>query len=148
MSDTTTSADVRSMACAVTQEVLETMFFSTAEPVECLPGPQQDDWITATVGFRGEHSGKFWVTLSPELARSMAAGFLGEEADELTVDVETQVGCELANMICGGVLSRLYPDTRPRIGPPERSTADTGPDGTHQCFETPEGRLSITLCMT
>ncbi len=59
--------------------------------------------------FAGLPSGELRVMLSRELARSIAAGFLGSDPEEVTAEAEGQVGCELGNMICGAVLSRLHP---------------------------------------
>ena len=127
----------------VTREVLETMFFSEAEPVAC---GHTEDCIAARVRFTGNASGELTVMLSPELARSLSAAFLAEEDDEVTAEQRGQVSCELANIICGAILSRLHPSSRVALGVPEAAAPDYG-EALHQCFATPEGVLAVTLRM-
>lgn len=134
------------VACAVTREVLETMFFSAAEPVPCSHPARCARWIAAAVRFEGAPRGDFRVMLSCELANAMACGFLGIDPEEVTAEKENEVTCELANMICGAVLSRLHPDSRVALGAPEvvpPGFVENG--GTHQCFQTPDGMLAITM---
>jgi hypothetical protein len=140
-----------SMARAVTGEVLETMFFSTAAAIDCDHSgqlPLNEEWTSSRVRFAGLPSGELRVMLSRELARSIAAGFLGSDPEEVTAEAEGQVGCELGNMICGAVLSRLHPDSRVALAPPELTPVNFGGgNGIHQCFETPEGKLSINMVL-
>ena len=129
----------------VTREVIEVMFFSEAEPVAC---GHTDDYVAARVRFTGGASdpsnGELTVMLSPELACSLSAAFLAEEEDEVTPEQRSQVSCELANILCGAILSRLHPNSRVALGVPEPAAADY--DGsTHQCFATPEGLLAVTI---
>jgi CheY-specific phosphatase CheX len=138
-----------SMARDVTAEVLETMFFSTAAAIVCDHSgvvPVNEEWISSRVRFAGAPSGELRVMLSRELARSIAAGFLGSEPEEITLEAEGQVGCELGNMICGAVLSRVHPDSRVALAPPELTPVNFG-DGheVHQCFATPDGLLSVNM---
>ena len=138
-----------SMARVVTGEVLETMFFSTAAPIACDHSGEaavHEDWISSRVRFAGTPSGELRVMLSHELARSIAAGFLGSEPDEITLEAEGQVGCELGNMICGAVLSRFHPDSRVALASPELTPVNFGDGrGVHQCFATPDGQLSVNM---
>lgn len=134
------------VACEVTREVLETMFFTTAEPVSCRHPEPRADWIAAMIRFEGAPCGQLRVMLSRALAVAVACGFLGIDPDEVTRDEENQVARELANMICGAMLSRLHPDSRVALEAPETIPAvfdATG--GTHQCMETPEGMLAISM---
>jgi CheY-specific phosphatase CheX len=134
------------VACAVTREVLETMFFATSEPVPCHHPLSGADWIAAQVRFEGSPRGDLRVMLSHDLAVIVASGFLGIEVEEVTDEKEDQIACELANMICGAVLSRLHPDSRVSLDPPEKMVAAFDQtEGTHQCFETPDGMLAITM---
>jgi len=91
-------------------EILETMFFEYAERVE--PGSDTnasatDIWIGSGLQFRGEITGWFRARVSESAAIAIAHGFLGGEADDRS-EVE-QVVCELTNVLCGLVLSRLEP---------------------------------------
>jgi CheY-specific phosphatase CheX len=127
----------------VTSEVLETMFFATAAAVECAHDAAA---ISAIVHFEGEPSGALQVSVSPTLARSIAAGFLGLEPDEVTAEADGQVSCELANMICGAILSRLHPDSQVALDSPRLVASDAASQGKyHQCFESPDGMLGVTM---
>ena len=106
-------------------EVLESMFFTsvldTMDPEE----HSAEGWVSAQLSFRGTPPGRFGIRTSPEVARKLAASFLGQEEDSVT---ETQYGdviCELDNMLCGSVLSRMEKDSlfelsQPKIGPDEK----------------------------
>jgi CheY-specific phosphatase CheX len=134
-----------------TGEVLETMFFSEAVPCPCdhsaldAPGAREE-WISASVRFEGAPRGELSLMLSHELARFIAASFLGADPEEVSSEADSQVSCELANMICGAVLSRLHPNAGVALRPPELVPPDFGVSaGVHQCFETPDGTLAITM---
>lgn len=137
-----TSEVLANSARAVMEDVLETMFFSTAVLVDCRHDPNA---VAARIHFSGDPSGIFELALSRNLARQFACAFLALDEGDLPASAESEVTCELANMICGAALSRIHPDSSVRLGVP-RPTARSAPlDGPHQCFETPEGILSVTL---
>ncbi len=89
-------------------EVLETMFFTTTlgspEP-SCNASPRA---LTARVRFAGAPSGVFTLVIDKAAARGIAGNFLGVDDDSglSGEDVEDTVR-ELANIICGSVLSRM-----------------------------------------
>jgi CheY-specific phosphatase CheX len=87
-------------------EVLERMFFITAfdydADVQSLEGA-----ISARVVFRGAPSGSLLITVGRSVARSISADFLGEDENDLEDSQVGEVVCELANMVCGSVLSRV-----------------------------------------
>ena len=122
--------------------ILETMFFSTAEPIDCAHGSPS---VAARLAFRGEPSGELILDLSQEAAQSMAAGFLGVDLGEVSADAQQSTVCELANMICGAVLSHLHPDAVVSLDAPHCVTPDFSEPGAHQCFATPEGVLAVTM---
>jgi len=127
------------------QEVLGTMFFSDAVPVACRHDAE-NDWISARVRFSGAPAGEMRLTLSANLAAVLAAGFLGIDESEVTGEAGGQVICELANMICGAILSRLHPDSLVALSAPELAPVDFGrPGGIHRCFAIPEGTVAIEL---
>ena len=98
------------------QEVLEKMFFiDSLEPVE---GGPQPAGIAAELMFDGDPPGSFRLDLDVPAARSAAADFLGEDAEELSVEQLNEVVCELANMICGSVLSRIESKATIRLSKP------------------------------
>lgn len=133
------------MVTTVTREVLETMFFAEAEPVECR---HADQYLAARVRFSGDRpeqpGGELTVMLSRELALAVTAGFLAEDTEEVTAEQLDQVSCELANIICGAILSRLHPNARVSLSVPELAAPDFH-EAAHQCFATPEGALAVTI---
>jgi hypothetical protein len=48
-------------------------------------------------------------------------------------------------MICGAALSRVHPDAVVKLHAPRAGDPATPLEGAHQCFETPEGVLSVTM---
>ena len=105
-------------------EVLEKMFFISAfeeppsQPASFRP------CLTAQLAFDGDPPGSLALRATCVAARSIAADFLGEDPDALSARQVEEVVCELANMICGAVLSRVesravFRLSSPRIVPPE-----------------------------
>jgi CheY-specific phosphatase CheX len=107
-------------------EVLESMFFtSPLESSAFCDGPTENS-IAAGLFFRGTPPGRFGICASMDAARSLAASFLGEDLESMGEQQCGEVICELANMVCGSVLSRLEKDvlfelTQPKIGEPYSS---------------------------
>lgn len=136
----TLNADLLPLLRSVTRQVLETMFFSDAEPVDC---GHRRECVAARVGFE---RGNLSIMLSRELAVALSAGFLAEDGGRVTARQLDQVTCELANILCGAILSRVHPRERVALGPPEIALPDFGSGAAaHQCFATPEGMLALTL---
>ena len=97
-----------------TSEVLETMFFAVVlgelpDPASAsAEGSGEPPMVVSRLDFLGQPSGDFYVALSEPAARSIAGNFLGvEDASELTPVSVGEVVCELANILCGAVLSRV-----------------------------------------
>ena len=133
------------LTCEAAQEVLETMFFTTAAPAACAHA-QPETLIAARVGFAGRPAGELSLTLSCGLARALAAGFLGVDFEELSEEAESQIACELANILCGAILSRVHPDCGVALEAPQLIIPRFEEDGRiHQCFLTPDGALTIAL---
>lgn len=87
-------------------ETLEEMFFVT-DLEECDPGGYpREPMLLARVDFTGEPSGWLILRASLSLARSLAADFLGEDEDAIGASQITGVFAELANIVCGAVLTR------------------------------------------
>ena len=132
--------------------VLETMFFSAVlGPAEPETG---DEILEARVAFRGRLSGTLGVRLSETSARLMAAGFLGEDEDSLTDTQPDQVACELANMLCGSLLSKVESEesfdlASPELVPVESETVavSDAPPAARQSFELEGGILTVTLLL-
>lgn len=102
---------------AAAQEVLETMFFTSVYGIS--QGSATGKVLFSTLRFKGYPSGIVTIGLSEETVRPMAANFLGLEVDELTLNQLEQVCSELANMVCGNVLSRTAADRTFRLTHPQ-----------------------------
>ncbi|SPE26563.1 CheC, inhibitor of MCP methylation [Candidatus Sulfopaludibacter sp. SbA6] len=98
-------------------EVLEKMFFvrTLGEPRDQAGEPA----VTAHLTFDGDPPGWLTLRVTAAAARSVAADFLGEEESELSQRQIGEVVCELANMICGSVLSRVESNTTFRLATPQ-----------------------------
>src|ERR1700692_1098482 len=127
--------------------VLEAMYFtSVLGPAE--QGTGAGGWVSE-LEFRGELSGSFALRMGGETARMLAANFFGEEESEVS---ETAIGDmvgEMANMICGSVLSRMETERHFKLSHPSVERVDNGADVGHggvcQQLETDSGVL--TLCL-
>jgi hypothetical protein len=131
----------------VTTEVLETMFFAEAARTECEHG-----WLDASfsvrVSFRGSHSGDMLLSVSPEAADSLAPAFLGIDPLEMTDAPRIQVLLELANILCGAVLSHFWPESQLALAAPEVTVYEPlGGPGLHGCFVLEEGKLAVWIAL-
>lgn len=129
----------------VLAEVLETMFFAEAIATDC-----GHDWLSsavgARIGFAGSHLGELRLSISRDAADSIGCAFLGLEPLEITEPLCTQVILELTNILCGDILSHLWPESKLALGPPELCAEEPAVEGAlHQCFEVPEGKLAVWI---
>jgi CheY-specific phosphatase CheX len=104
-----------------TEEVLEQMFF--VQPVEEPLAQKSTEAVDSShlsvdVGFSGEPSGRLLLRISKPAARSIAADFLAEDEAVLSEQQVGDVVCELANIICGSVLTRVESRTSFQLGSP------------------------------
>jgi len=90
-------------------DVLEKMFFIRGVDTAGVP-PSAAERL-AEMTFEGDPPGRFTLRATGPAARSIAADFLGAEESELPDREVDDVVCELANMICGSVLSRVESGT-------------------------------------
>jgi CheY-specific phosphatase CheX len=130
-------------------EVLEAMYFTT------VMGPAQDalgaeGWLSE-LEFKGDLSGFFALRMGGETARMLAANFFGEDESEVS---ETSIGDmvgEMANMICGSVLSRMGAETHFTLSHPSVEQVQDGAEAGHgrvyQLLETDSGVLAVCLQM-
>jgi CheY-specific phosphatase CheX len=136
------------------EEVLEKMFFtgSLPEPVEAgagsgtsHPGPA----IGSRLSFDGDPPGSLVLSVTAAAARSIAADFLASDERELPDRQVEGVVCELANMICGSVLSRVESTTLFRLAAPQivavGDIQSTVPGGAFHEVQIPGGVLQITM---
>jgi CheY-specific phosphatase CheX len=100
------------------REVLEKMFFVDLLEPAGNEGPRPNG-IAAQLTFDGDPPGSFRLDLDWPAATAAAADFLGEDPAGLSQSQIEEVACELANMICGSVLSRLEGTATFRLSKPE-----------------------------
>jgi CheY-specific phosphatase CheX len=116
--------DLGAALWAALEEALDKMFFM--DGVENTPhGQTPRPELSAAVAFEGGRRGVFTLRVTPSLARSIAADFLGDDPDALAEDRVREVVCELANMICGAALSQARGDMEFRLHEPR---CPAGPD--------------------
>jgi Chemotaxis phosphatase CheX len=141
------AADLAEILRGVVAEVLETMFFTEALPVDCEHG-WFSDAILVRVPFSGTHCGQMLLCVSPSVVTEIAPAFLGRDFGETSEAERDQVMLELANILCGAVLSRLWPEAQLLLDTPEKTASDSGAEGAlHCCFELPEGMLATSIRM-
>lgn len=139
--------EMEHLLAAAVEEVLETMFFSEAtgscEPEACASG------FEARVAFRGEKSGFVSVRISKASARSLAASFLGESEDSLDDSRVEQVVCELANIFCGSIVTRMESHGSFDLGTPQllshSDQQESADAGIQQSFAIERGTLTLSL---
>jgi CheY-specific phosphatase CheX len=96
----------RELTSAAT-EVLETMFFTTVEGEQDGVTEVDGDRIRARLDFRGASAGRLELSMNLESAEELAANFLGSAGQYGTESDSRLVVSELANMVCGTLLSHL-----------------------------------------
>jgi CheY-specific phosphatase CheX len=116
------------------EEVLEKMFFiqCLGEPREFSPEPE----VVAHLRFEGDPSGSLTLRVTAGAARSVSADFMGAEEQDLSEQQIGDVVCELANMICGSVLSRVESATDFRLATPQIVTRSNSQDFTTEATES------------
>jgi len=132
------------------QKTLETMFFATPDRVSMDPHRPAGELIAASLTFHGTPPGRFGLLISERLAKTLAENFTGcdDVAQLLPAQVAGVIG-ELANMLCGAVLTELESNAYFDLSSPETLYVGSGepdPDlstgSRYPCrFEFPEGTL-------
>lgn len=130
-------------------EVLETMFFTSLAESEGPAALTAAPYVCARLSFHGPPSGRLGVRAPLETGRRIAANFLGVEEQELTDGQIDDVICELSNMVCGAVLSRLeskqiFELRHPEIGPRETGCA-RGVEAACHTLTLEDGVLEVWL---
>jgi hypothetical protein len=93
---------------------------------ESLASESEPD-VVAHLTFEGDPSGALTLTVAASVARSVAADFLAAEEPDLSEQEIREVVCELANMICGSVLSRVESSATFRLGSPRIVASKSDP---------------------
>jgi CheY-specific phosphatase CheX len=128
------------------EETLETMFFlSPVDEPDPLPAPAEPQ-VGAELEFEGDPPGRLSLRVTAAAARSIAADFLGEPEEDLSSGQVDEVICELANIVCGAVLSRVESAAVFRLGPPRIVTPEPPADGaaTHRIY-IDNGRIDLAI---
>jgi len=139
--------DFDQVVASVSAGVLETMFFEEAVETAC-----QHAWIESAlsvkVQFNGSHRGEFLMSVSAGAAQCIACGFLGIDPEELLEGQCGQVLLELTNILCGAVMSRLFPESSLNLDPPEAVPSGAVPSPSiHRCFQLPDGPVAVSIQM-
>ena len=108
----------------VTAKVLESMCFTSI--LDEVPQLEHAEhlWVAAKLVFKGKPSGSFGIGVSHSAASSIAANFLGLDAEELSATQINEVVGELTNMIAGSLVSRFEADCCFTLSHPEMQSAD------------------------
>ena len=106
------------------EEVLETMFFLTVEGEAAWDDVREKPHHYAEMDFQGAAEGRLELAVSDDLAPVLASGFFGKDESELEPSEISAVICELANMLCGSVLSRLESGSLFQLGAPQVMQTD------------------------
>jgi CheY-specific phosphatase CheX len=135
------------MFAEAVSSVLETMFFTA--PLGLAEEGSGAACMGARVAFRGSPSGQVRLSLSEASAQLLAAGFLGEDEQSLTPEQTGLVICELANMLCGSLLSQLesqghFDLAAPQLEGNAPAPLEQVPVGA-QSFELENGVLHVAL---
>jgi len=128
-------------------DVLEKMFFASFEE-DSAAGRNGDPSIAVRMAFDGERRGILTLRISKTAARTLAADFLGVEADEGPDEAQVdEVVRELANMICGDVLSALEKSPLRLAAPELVPAADfvVPADASCRSFDLGNGSLTVAL---
>lgn len=130
---------------AAAQNVLETMFFTPAEPVPAPPSIETP--IRALVQFDGDMRGAFILAVEHRAALALASAFLGIDAAGMTAEQVREVVSEAANVICGAALSLLERDGHFSLAPPVILSAEADPPepSIGEWLTTPEGVLRASM---
>jgi CheY-specific phosphatase CheX len=111
-------------------EVLDAMYFTTVngtelqEPAtttdtETTEAPDAEKPLAYSLNYMGDISGRFGLSLKQDTAHSLAANFLGEEAEDISSKEIHEVVGELTNMFCGSVMSRVEGENKFVLSHPE-----------------------------
>lgn len=128
------------------QQTLETMFF--ASMVGEREAPLEEPAVGVRVSFHGNPSGTLGLRLTGGAARAMAGNFLGAEDEQAVTEAQIgEVVRELANMICGAVLSQVESGSTFDIHSPELLTAgeEAAAGAAARSFDLDNGALEVWL---
>ncbi len=128
------------------ENVLETMCFSAVMGPAESSQAQASLGVGACVSFRGPSKGSVLIGCSPGGAQLLSKNFLGEEI--VSDEQSSQFLLELANMICGAIVSAFGGAGQYDLSLPESVAPESllGATGIRCDFELEEGCMSVVLC--
>jgi CheY-specific phosphatase CheX len=142
----TTLAAVPEILDSCVASALETMCFFGVLGT-CAASEPGDELLSARVAFHGDATGVLQLSLSSSAAWIVSANFLGEESHDILIDQVEAVLCELANIICGALLSAsdknglfhlATPRMQPALEPPQHEASIV-------TFELETGTLTVQV---
>jgi hypothetical protein len=145
-----TDTTIREALGSAVADVLDRMFFLDflGEAPEPAAGA---DTLTVHLTFDGDPPGCFQMRIPAGVASTIAADFLGEDAESLSSQQRADVTLELANMICGAVLSRIESSATFRLGTPQIVPDEASPENPaiemRYTVETNSGTLTVAIRM-
>jgi CheY-specific phosphatase CheX len=139
--------EIPEILSTATSDVLETMFFTPVIAEAAAVGASPVALLAARLSFSGAKQGTLAIRISAQAAETMAASFLGEEEGQPPPDKIRDVICELANMICGSVLSRLDSEAHFDLGHPELvdPLELQSVEGMSRAFDIGDGEVAVLL---
>jgi hypothetical protein len=136
-------------------EVLDAMYFTTvmetSHPKELADAGEGeamtvgDEEYAFSLSFKGDVCGRFGLHMGAAMGRGLAANFLGEDEADLSASDVGEVAGELANMLCGAVVSKVEGRSKFVLSHPEAMQAlpRLGTvDGLVSRFETDGGTIT------
>jgi CheY-specific phosphatase CheX len=141
--------DVQQIFLESASEVLETMFFTGVAD----ENGEEDaaSLISAELKFHGSPSGRFGVRMPISTGRLIAASFMGLDESEISERQVADVVCELSNMFCGSVLSRIEAGARFELSHPEIDTQNADwrqlPNAMGYTFGIEEGAVTLWISL-
>jgi len=119
------AAEFTSLIPTCCAEVLDAMYFTTllgSHTLAAIPKASHGGSLSYSLRFEGHISGRFGLYLEEGTARTLAANFLAEDEGTLSCPQIGEVAGELANMLCGSVMSQVEGDRKfilshPQAGP-------------------------------
>ena len=145
MTDPLREATIHAALAAAVADVLESMFF--IEAIEETSEKEATASVTVEIPFNGDPAGRFQMRLAQGAAQCIAADFLGENAESLSERQSADVALELANMICGAVLSRLESSACFRLDSPHLVPRGLALDSRTTRFTVETGNGTLTAAI-
>ncbi len=124
-----TTQQISELLARAVDEVLGTMFYVFGQPVPAMEEPSPEGmaqpWVKAWIGFEGPAVGQLTVFLGQDTARTLAANFMGRDAEEgVSEEMIADTVRELLNMISGRLMVLIEPEKTSKLGLPLTEPTD------------------------